>query len=80
MLNYLVNCAHPEISFAVHQCARFCNDPKHSHEHAVKRILRYLLSTKRGDHKNKGVNQGLIYHPDITKSMETHVYASFAGE
>ena len=28
MLNYLVSCTHPEISFAVHQCARFCNDTK----------------------------------------------------
>ena len=31
MLNHLVNCTHPEMSFAVHQCARFCNDPKHCH-------------------------------------------------
>ena len=80
MLNYLVNCTHPEMSFAVHQCARFCNDPKHSHEQAVKRIIRYLLSTKRGDHKDTGVNQGLIYHPDKSKSIDTYVDASFAGE
>ena len=36
MLNFLVNCSHPEMAYAVHQCARFCNDPKHSHEQAVK--------------------------------------------
>ena len=40
MLNFLVNSTQPELDFAVHQCARFCSDPKHSHEQAVKRILR----------------------------------------
>ena len=43
MLNYLVNSTHPELAFAVHQCARFCNARKSSHERAVKRIIRYLL-------------------------------------
>ena len=80
MLNYLVNCTHPEMSFAVHQCVRFFIDPKRSHKQAVKRILRYLLSTKRGDHKNTGVNQGIIYRPDKTKSIDTYVYASISGE
>ena len=47
MLNYLVNCTHPEISFAVHQCARFCNDTKRCHEQAVKIVIQYLLFTKR---------------------------------
>ena len=46
LLNYLVNCTHPELAFAVHQCARFCNDPKIVHEPAVKIIIRYLLSTQ----------------------------------
>lgn len=80
MLNYLVNCTHPEISFAVHQCARFYNDLKYSHKKAVKIILRYVLSTKRGNHKDKGMNQGLIYHPDRTNSIDTYVDASFAGD
>ena len=31
MLTFLVNCTHPKMSFAVHQCARFCNKPKHVH-------------------------------------------------
>ena len=74
MLNYLVNCSHPELSFAVHQCARFCNDPKKCHEQAVKRILRYLINTTRtGD-------QGIIFRPDKTKSIDCYVDASFAGE
>ena len=41
MLNFLTNSTHPELSFAVHQCARFCNDPKMVHEQAVKRIIQY---------------------------------------
>ena len=46
MLNFLVNCTHSELSFAVHQCARFNNNPKHFHEQVIKRIIRYLISTK----------------------------------
>ena len=36
----------PDISFTVHQCARFTHAPQHSHAMAVKRILRYLQGTK----------------------------------
>ena len=36
ILNYLVNTTHPELAYSVHQYARFCNEPKHSHEQAVK--------------------------------------------
>ena len=80
MLLYLAGSTRPDISYAVHQCARFCIDPKRSHVQAVKKILRYLLSTRRGDHKNAGINQGIIYRPDKTKSIDTYVDASFAGE
>ena len=50
MMNYLVGYTHPELSFTVHQCARFCQNPKRSHEQAVKRIVRYLLTVKRTKH------------------------------
>ena len=75
MLNFLVNCTHPEMAFAVHQCARFCHDPKYSHEQAVKRIIRYLISTTQGSR-----NQGIMFTPDKSKSMDVYVDASFAGE
>ena len=39
MLNDLVNCTCPEMSFAVHQCARFINDPQRCHEQAVNRVI-----------------------------------------
>ena len=74
MLNYLVNCTQPDLAYAVHQCARFSNDPKRSHEQAVKRILRYLLYLKRSD------TIGLKFSPLFTKSLEVYVDASFAGD
>ena len=60
MLNYLVNGIHPELAFAVHQCARFCIDPKRSHEQAVKRVIRYLIHVKRSN------NEGILFRPDRT--------------
>ena len=74
MLNYLVSCSQPELAFSVHQCARFSQNPKKSHEQAVKRIIRYLVGCKR----NK--EQGMIFQPDKNKSIDTFVDASFAGE
>ena len=39
MLNFLTNSKHPELSFAVQQCTRFCNNPKMVHEQAVKELF-----------------------------------------
>jgi hypothetical protein len=38
-LNYLAQNSRPDISFAVHQCARFSKGPKALHEKAVKCII-----------------------------------------
>jgi hypothetical protein len=43
MLGYLQGSTRPDISMAVHQCARFNAYPMLCHEKAVKRIARYLL-------------------------------------
>lgn len=69
-LNYLAATTRPDIQFAVHQCARFCEDPKLSHEKAIKRIVRYLKRTRE---------QGLIMHVDKAKGLECYVDADFAG-
>jgi hypothetical protein len=45
-LNYLEKSTHPDISFAVHQCARFSSNPKQSHAMAVHYIARYLAATR----------------------------------
>ena len=44
-LNYLENRTWPEISYAVHQCAQFSEDPRKLHGEAIKRIRRYLKVT-----------------------------------
>ena len=55
---------------AVHQVARFSNDPKLSHEKSVMRLCRYLLDTSCC---------GLIYKPGVKKGLKLFVDADFAG-
>jgi hypothetical protein len=69
-LNYLEKCSRLDISFAVHQCARFCERPKIEHTAAVKRIGRYLLSS---------IDQGIICTPGKS-SLTSYVDASFLPE
>ena len=69
-LSYLQAMNRPDLTMAVQQCARFCNEPKKSHEEAVKRICRYLLKTK---------DKGLIMRPDPSKGLECFVDADWAG-
>eukprot|EP00984_Skeletonema_dohrnii_P027202 scaffold16692_cov84-Skeletonema_dohrnii-CCMP3373.AAC.5 len=49
-----------------HQCARFCLDPKLSHQQAITitRIGRYLRDTSE---------RGIIYKPDKSKGLEVFV-------
>ena len=70
MLTYLEKSTRPDISMAVHACARFCNDPKLSHERAVKRIVKYLVTTRE---------RGIVFTPDKSKGLECYVDADFAG-
>ena len=61
ILSYLTGSTRPEISMAVHQCARFTNDPRLSHERALQWIARYLLGRR---------DRGIIFTPDMTKGIE----------
>jgi histone deacetylase 1/2 len=70
MLTYLQGTTRPELAMAVHQCARFCIDPKLLHERAINRIGKYLQGTK---------DKGIIYRPDLSKGLECYVDADFAG-
>ena len=70
MLTYLTGSVRPDIAMATHQCARFSVNPMRSHEQAVMRISRYLLSTKE---------KGMIYRPDSNRGIEVFVDADFAG-
>jgi hypothetical protein len=69
-LNFLEKSMRPELAYAVHQCARFCSNPKRSHGEAVKHIRRYLLSTNE---------QGLILKLKQC-TFDCWVDASHAGE
>ena len=69
-LNYLQAMSRPDLSYAVHQCARFCNDPKLSHEVAVKRICRYLRATR---------DKGLFFRPNVREGFKCYVDADWAG-
>ena len=69
-LSYIQAMIHPDITMAVQQCARFCNNPNKDHEEAVKCIFRYLLKTK---------DQGLILKLNKSKGLEYYVDADWAG-
>ena len=70
MLTYLQGISRPDISMAVHQCARFSSNPKLIHERAVTRIGRYLIDT---------IDRGLTCKVDRMKGLECFVDADFAG-
>ena len=70
MLTYLQFTSRPNIAMAVHHAARFTNNPKLSHERAVRRIVRYLKATK---------DKGIIYNPNKAHGIECYIDADFAG-
>jgi len=68
-LNFLEKSTRPDISYAVHQCARFSIDPKVTHTEAVLRIGQYLLATR---------DKGFIMAPK-SHLFDCWVDADFAG-
>ena len=70
MLKYFQDDRRPEMYMAVHQTARFCNNPMLSHEKVIKSLRRYLFHTKK---------EVIIYNPDISKDLECYVDADFVG-
>ena len=69
-LLFLEKSTRPDLTYAVHQCARFSHDPKLEHGNAVKRIGRYLKETQ---------DKGIILKPDTSQSLDLYVDADFAG-
>jgi hypothetical protein len=70
MMMYLSSNSHPDIAFAVHQCARFTHSPKRSHEQGLKRIGRYLEAT---------CTRGMVIKPDKSLKLDLYADADFAG-
>ena len=60
----------PRYYFCGKQCARFCDDPKASHEAAVKYICCYLPKTQ---------DRKLFFKPDKSRSLECYVEVYWAG-
>jgi hypothetical protein len=69
-LNYLAQMTRPDISMAVHNCARFSVNPTYLHEQAVKRIGRYLFATQ---------DKGLLFRPTTVSTLDMYVDDDFAG-
>ena len=69
-MNYLEKGSRPDISYAVHQCARFSASPRVEHSKAIRRIARYLAGT---------MDRGMVFRPDKLKGLMVHVDADFAG-
>ncbi|KAI2512019.1 hypothetical protein MHU86_2307 [Fragilaria crotonensis] len=70
-LNYLEKATRSDISYAVHQCARFVSDPRKEHGDAVRWLGRYLYGTR---------DKGTILSPMSNKDLEVYVDASFCGD
>ena len=60
VLNYLTNTTRPDCLYATHQCARFCANPRLSHERRVKRTVHYLKGT---------ADKGICFHQDTTRRI-----------
>ena len=69
-LNFLEKSTRPDISYAVHQCARFSANPKQVHGRAVKQIGRYLAGTR---------SRGLVLKPQDKENFDVYADADFCG-
>jgi hypothetical protein len=69
-LRYLEQNCRPDISFTVHQWARFSKEPKALREKAVTRIIYYLQCTR---------DKPLITKPNKNLSLDAYCDRDFAG-
>jgi hypothetical protein len=69
-LNYLERGTRSDISYIVHQCARFTACPKDQHAQAIRWLGRYLRATK---------DKGLRIKPKKGRMLKVYVDADFAG-
>jgi hypothetical protein len=69
-LNYLEKSTRPDIAYAVHQCARFTNDPRYEHGQALKWLGRYLYGTRE---------HGIIVKPTKQKDLHLFVDSDWSG-
>lgn len=70
-LMFLATVTRPDIAYAVGVLSRFMENPKNIHVNAVKRIMRYIKSTK--DH-------GLFYNSNYLSGLVGYSDADYAGD
>eukprot|EP00957_Ditylum_brightwellii_P182368 13892637-Ditylum_brightwellii.AAC.1 len=63
---YVASNSRPEISFVVHQCARFTHGTKHSQEKRILQICRYLKETQ---------SEGLIIKFNMKEMLQVNCFA-----
>ena len=77
MLNYLLGLTRPEIALAVHQCAKFINNPRLMHERVVRIIAKNLASTSTYmdllDENLRLITCGIVYMSCIEKGIKCYV-------
>ena len=76
---YVTSKSRPDISFAVHKCARFIHNIKHYREKAILRICKYLkVNSKDGKY------EGWIIYPSkniqVDCYFDAHVYGIYGQE
>jgi hypothetical protein len=70
-LLYLSITCRPDISFAVSQVAKFCQNPGRAHWNAVKRVLSYLAGTDQF---------GVYFGPSTAEPLVGYTDADYAGD
>ena len=60
----------PDIAYATHKCARFCEDPKEEHAQAVENLVKYFSGTK---------DKGIIISPREDPEIDIFADADFFG-
>jgi hypothetical protein len=71
-LNYLEKSSRPDISYAVHMCARYSSNPKMEHGQAVKWIGRYLKGTRDKGYIIRPQDESFIIWADADFSGNWH--------
>ena len=69
-LNYLEKGTRLDIAYAVHQCARFCSDPRKTHADAIIHLCKYLQGTR---------DKGITINPSTDLSLKCYADADFIG-
>ena len=69
-LNYHQAMTQQDLTYSVHQCACFCNNPKLLHEQGLKHICHYLYLTR---------GQGLLFKSNLTDGLKCYDDADWAG-